>query len=322
MDMQGTLRVAPCRRKPALVARLPLALLLALPGGAFAFDLEYRLGTSVLYSDNINLSELAPDEETVVAPEFEFTARQVGSTLEFNARGALQYLDYQSGAYKSEFRGEFAGQLQWKMIPQRLDFVVEDYLSQQPIDITSGVTPNNRQQVNVLTFGPSLFLRFGESMRGQLDARYTDTYAEETQDFNGKRYNLGAHLFRQFNPLSSISLNAEGARVEYDNTLLDADYRRYDGYAGYKRESNRLALDLIAGYTRIEPKNNDPDLDGPLFRGRLDWELSARSRLNARLAYQFSDIALDAVLYNTDAEGPIIRDLGALNPLVLSLIHI
>jgi hypothetical protein len=316
MKLHGAVNTVGNRLAMARRAALPLALLLALPGGAFAFELDYRIGASVVHSDNINLSESAPDSETVISPEFEFTAEQIGSAIELNARGALQYLDYQSGEYQSEFRGEFAGQLHWKMIPQRLDFVVEDYLSQQPIDITSGATPNNRQQVNVLTFGPSLFLRFGEAMRGQLDARYTDTYAEETQDFNGKRYNLGAHLFRQFTPLSSISFNAESTQVEYDDMLLDADYRRYDGYVGYTRESKRLNLDLVGGYTRIEPENGDPDLDGPLFRGRLDWSISARSSLNARLAYQFSDTALDAVLYNTDADGPIIRALGALNPLV------
>ena len=294
-----------------------LSLVLALPGTASAFDLDYTLGATILHSDNINLSEFTPDAETVISPQIDFKADQVGSTLELKARGALQYLDYQGDNYKSEFRGDFAGQMRWHMLPQRLDFVVEDYLSQQPIDITTGLTPTNSQQVNVLNLGPSLLLRFGERMRGQLDLRYANTYAEESKEFNGNRYSVGAHLFRQLAPLKSLSFNLEGAQVNYDDALLDADYRRYDAYVGYKSESKRLSMDLTGGYTRIQLDDNaKPDLNGPLFRGELDWSLSARSSLNANLGYQFSDTALDAVLYNTDSQGPVIHDVGTLNPLV------
>jgi len=308
------------RQKHRVARFTPLAMALAASlvtsTTAVAADIDYHVGASLLYSDNINLSELAPDSETVFAPGFGFDVTHGGTAVEIKALGEFQYLDYQGDTYESEPRGEFAGQLNWHMLPNRLDFLIQDNLSQEPIDITSGATPTNRQEVNVFRMGPSLFLRFGDSMHAQIDARYTNTYAEETKDFNGDRFNLAAHLFRPLDSLSSLSFNLMGTQVNYDDTLLNADYYRDDLYFGYQRESNRLNMDLIGGYTRIDPDNGTPTVDGPLFRGIAGWQMSARSTLDFRLAYLFSDTALDQVLYNTDADGPVIPSIDTLTSLV------
>src|SRR5690606_17994465 len=213
-------------------AALPLALLAALPCGAQSLRVDYTVGASVLHSDNINLSQDASESETVVSPELTFEATQSGSATAFKARGRLQYLDYRDDTYPDEARGEFAGQFQWMLVPQRLAFVVEDYLGRQPVDFVAGYSPGNQQQVNVFNAGPSLFVRFGDAMRGQLDLRYSDTHAEETREFNGSRYLAGGRLFRDLGQNRMLSANVEATRVRFD---VDAsnDYDRYDGYVGY-----------------------------------------------------------------------------------------
>ncbi len=312
------MRIRP--RDPALrsmrAAALPLALLAALPCGAESLRVDYVLGASVLHSDNINLSETAPESETVLSPELGFEATQSGSSTSFKARGRLQYLDYRDNTYPDEGRGEFAGQFNWMLVPQRLNFVVEDYLGRQPVDFAAGYTPGNQQQINVFTAGPSLFARFGESMRGQVDLRYSDTYAEETREFNGSRYLAAGRLFRDLGSSRWLSANLEATRVRFDTNATANDYERYDGYLGYRHESAHLDLDAALGYTRLEQEGAAGNASSPLARVQLDWQVAPRSVLSATASYQFADTASDLVAGSSRLDTLVIDDVAAPTGLV------
>lgn len=294
---------------------LTLALLAALPCAAESLRVDYVLGASLMHSDNITLSDTAPVSETVLSPEVSFEATQSGSATSLKARGRLQYLDYRDGVFGDEARGEFAGQFNWMLLPQRLNFVVEDYLGRQPVDFAAGYSPGNQQQINVFTAGPSLFARFGETTRGQLDMRYSDTYAEETREFNGKRYLAAGRLFRDLAPSQWLSANIEASQVRFD---LDAstDYKRYDGYVGYRHESARINLDASLGYTRLEQDNASGHESSPLARLQFDWQLAPRSLVTARASYQFADTASDLVSESSRLDTLVIEDIAAATGLV------
>lgn len=296
-------------------AALPLALLAALPCGAESLRVDYTVGASVLHSDNINLSATTPESETVVSPEIEFEATQSGSATAFKARGRLQYLDYRDNTYPDEARGEFAGQFQWMLVPQRVAFVVEDYLGRQPVDFAAGYSPGNQQQVNVFNAGPTLFARFGDAMRGQVDLRYSDTHAEETREFNGRRYLAGARVFRDVGPSRTLSANVEATRVRFDADASD-DYDRYDGYAGYRRESARLDLDAALGYTRIERDDGTGSQSSPLARVQLDWHPAPRSVVGVSASYQFADTASELVANSNRLDELVIDDIATATGLV------
>ena len=295
---------------------LPLALLAALPCGAESLRVDYVLGASLLHSDNINLSDTAPDSESVLSPEVSFEATQSGASTSFKARGRLQYLDYRDDTFNDEARGEFAGQFNWMLLPQRLNLVVEDYLGRQPVDFTAGYSPGNQQQINVFTAGPSLFARFGEATRGQLDFRYSDTYAEETREFNGNRYLAAGHLFRDLGTSRWLSANIEASRVRFDLDDPSSDYDRYDGYIGYRNESAKLDLDAAVGYTRLEQDNASGHESSPLARVQLDWRVATRSVLSARASYQFADTASDLVVESNRLDTLVIDDFSTPTGLV------
>lgn len=295
---------------------LPLALLAALPCPAESLRVDYVLGASLLHSDNINLSETDPDSETVLSPEISFEATQSGSSTSFKARGSLQYLDYRDNTYGDEARGEFAGQFNWMLLPQRLNLVVEDYLGRQPVDFTAGYSPGNQQQINVFTAGPSLFARFGTATRAQFDLRYSDTYAEETREFNGNRYLVAGRLFRDLGTSRWLSANVEASSVRFDLDTPSADYDRYDAYVGYRHESTRLNMDVAVGYTRLEQDNVAGTESSPLARAQLDWQLAPRSMLSATASYQFADTASDLVANSSRLDTLVIEDVAAPTGLV------
>lgn len=298
------------------LAALPVALLAALPAVAQPLRVDYVLGASVLHTDNINLSDDVPESETVVSPEISFTAHQASSSTTFRARGRLQYLDYLEGSYGNESRSEFAGQFTWMALPQRLAFVVEDYLGRQPIDFTAGYSPGNQQQVNVLTAGPTLFTRFGSTMRGQIDLRYSDTHAEETREFNGNRQLAAGRLFRDLGPDQWISLNVDASRVRFDIDAGNSDYERYDAYVRYRRESARFNLDASAGHTRLEQDGGAGSASSPLALVHFDWLATPRSVISADATYRFADTASELVANSIRLDELVIGELSVPNGLV------
>jgi hypothetical protein len=295
-----------------------LATLLPLP--ALAARLNYEIGLGLLRSDNINLSQTDKQEDTIVAPRLRFDLDQHGPALDLDLAGDVQYLTYQENTYDDDWRGELRGDMEWRLLPERFSLFARETLSQQSVDTLQAFTPGNQQQINVFEAGPTFYARFGQTMQGQLDLRYTDSYAEETASFNSSRYSAAARLRREFSPVSRGLLNLEGSRVEYDQISTLYDYDRYDAYLTYQRELNAATLDIDAGYTRLAQRNLDQQTSGPLLRADLSWTPGARGTFKVGFSDQFADAAQDMLLNLDTATGTVIPvlpgdpSLGSVTP--------
>lgn len=301
------------RRYDPTLFRMPhaamyLALLAILPGTAHAVKLDYDLGASLLHSDNIDLRENDPVSETVLMPQVRFNAEQAGAVVQMNLSGTLQYLSYLDNTFDDEARGDFNGRLKWDVLPERISLVAEDYLSLQPVNTQASFGPDNQQQVNIFIAGPSFHARFSPATRGDLDLRYYNTYAEETDGFNGDRYSAAARVHRLINSVSKASLNLEATKAEYDDFGGLFDYTRYDGYLNYARTLATARLDVDLGHTRIE-RSDDSSVSEPFFDANLYWDATSRSRFNLNLNYELADATQDLVRQaNQPDDGPITGD--------------
>lgn len=287
--------IASGKRRALRKGRLSIALLVVLSGSATAIDLDYEIGVAAEHSDNMNLSDDNPISDTVISPQLDFHAEQIGRDVELVAQGNVQYRYYTGDTFDDEVRGKFAGTMNWRVVPERLDLVVQDYLSLQPVDDLVEFTPTNQQQVNVFVAGPTLHARFGSAMRGQMDLRYINSYAEEEDSFDSDRYNIAARLLRQVSPDHEVSANLEATDVSFDNNEEAADYRRYDGYINSTMRRQRMDLLLDLGYSRVDFDDNitlagsDTEESYPLARATLNWRPSQRSLFGATVRYQLSD---------------------------------
>lgn len=281
------------RSSPRLLHRaLPTAMALAFaatfPSHALAFDLEYDIGAELAYSDNIDLSETAPQDDTLLTPKLRFDVSQAGSKVRISGHGQLHYNDYLDDTFKDELRGGFSGGLDWTILPTRLDLVFQDYLSLQPIDDLERSSPNNLQQVNLFVAGPSFYARFNPSTRGQFDLRYGNTYAEDSESFNGDRFSAAVRVRHEISPTAEITGNLEAARIEYDPAGSTANYERYDAYLSQALRRPAFDFKLDLGYSQLDLAAGN-GRSSPLVRGAATWTLSERSRLRADLRYQFTD---------------------------------
>ncbi|MFT4255709.1 MAG: outer membrane beta-barrel protein [Pseudoxanthomonas sp.] len=269
--------------------------------------LEYELGASLQHSDNIRLRDTDKVGDTVLSPELNFNATQDSSALQLALEGNLRYPHYLNGTYDDQLQGGLAGNATWKLLPERIDFIVSDVASRQRIDQFDSYTPDNQQQVNVFTAGPSFRARFNEALGGTLDLRYTNTYAEESSEFGGDRYTAALALERLLGNGDTLTMHLDAMQTANDDAGAFYDYRRYDAFVGYGSQLSRLRLDLEAGYSRIKPDNYRGDSSAPLLRARLKWEIAPRSTLGATLNHEFSDAANYLIQQRGQSDGAILE---------------
>jgi hypothetical protein len=304
MSTQQQRRGSPRLHRTALyVAMFSLA-----PAVAHAAKLDFELGASVMHSDNIGLTETDETSDTVVSPELTFDIEQTGSTLQVLAQGNLRYPHYVRNTFDDEVQGALSGTLNWTILPERISFQVADNLSRQSVNVLNNYVPDNQQQVNVFSAGPTFHARFNEVTSGQLDVLYTNTYAEESSEFQGDRYSAEAQVERRLNSTDQLTVNAGALQTHYDSTGAFYDYTRYDAYLGYASSLASVDIELEAGYSQIKPRNYDGDSSSPLFRSNVEWRVAPRTILSAGFLYEFSDAAQNLIIRRDPTDLPPVDD--------------
>jgi len=279
---------------PALntLARAVTLALAVAPGAVCAGQFDYSLYAGIEHSNNIALSTDNPVSANVLIPGLNFSYLQQGSTFQANVAGTLEYHDYLGSQFDNQTQTQLVGQANWTVLPQRLDFTVQDYAGVQPVDSLASNSPDNQQQTNVLTVGPTLHLRFGDAMTGQVELRYINSYASKIDDFNSSRGMAAGRLYRDLSPTDQLSFNVETQRVTFDNSAADSNYTRNEAFVRYTSKLVKFDADVLVGWSQLK-FNSSPDASKPLARVTIGWEPTVRSGFSISGAYQYADAAQD-----------------------------
>lgn len=270
------------------------------PSVAWAGQLDYTLYTGLEHSNNITLSTTDPISQNVLIPGFNFTYMQQGSTIQANVAGTLEYHDFLGNKFDNQTQTDLSGQVNWTIVPSRLDFSFEDSAGVGPVDSLASNAPGNQQQINVLSVGPTLHFQFADALRGQVELRYINSYASKVDDFNSSRGLAAFRVYHDINPTEQISLNVESQRVVLDNnaavddTTGNDNYTRNEIFARYIKKLAKFSIDAEAGWTTLH-FDRSPDQSSPMGRITLTWLPTLRSTFDLEGAYQYSDAAQDAL---------------------------
>jgi hypothetical protein len=293
-----------------------------------AAQFDYTLYAGIEHTDNVNLSATNPISQNVLIPGLAFNFSQQGSTLQANLAGALEYRDYLGNTFGKQTLGQLTGQVNWTVIPQRLDFTVQEFAGVQPVSTLSSDSPNNQQQTNVLTLGPTLHFLLGDALRGQAELRYINSDASRTKAFNSSRGEAALRLFRDLSPTDQLSLNIESQHVNFydgssglndtvdgnpvdpnqlfDNTLDNPNYTRNEVFVRYLSKLTHFTIDTSLGWSQIN-FSKAGSVSNPLVRLTLGWQPTFRSSFSITAAREYSDAAEDAM-----EPGAIVVDANAL----------
>jgi hypothetical protein len=260
-----------------------------------AYQLDYSLEASLGHSDNINQSEIDPTAQSLLIPRLKFDYREDGAYLLAHANGQVEYRDYLGGAFSNEFRGQFAGVATWFIFPQRLSFDFEDYAGVEPVNIFAPNAPNNTQQVNVATVGPTFNFRIQQTLKGQAELRLTSNTASKSKEFNSRRGFAALRAVKELSPLKKVSGNVEGQHVHFTDRSGGPDYNRYDAYARYQNTLSQLDIDVALGGSRVNFANARGNHSGWLGRGSLSWRATPNHTLAVSALRQYSDASQDLI---------------------------
>jgi hypothetical protein len=292
-----------------LARAVTLALTIA-PALAWAAQFDYSLHAGVEHSDNINLTSNNPVSQNVFIPGADFTFVQRGSAVQANVAGTVEYHDYLGHRFHDQTLTQLGGQANWTVLPQRLDFSFEDYAGVQPVDSLASNAPDNQQQTNVLSFGPTLHMRFGDALRAQAELRYINSYASKVDDFNSSRGVGAFRIFRDLSPTDQLSANVESQRVNFENGGDDSNYTRNEAFVRYTSKLVKFDADLVVGMSQLH-FDNAPSDSSPLARLTLGWRPTLRSTVSVSGAYQYADAAQDMMLTPGGTIGDTLGGAGA-----------
>jgi len=296
---------------PNRLASVIALALVAAPYSTSAAEFDYTLYTGIEHSDNINLSATQPLSQNVVIPGFNFTLAQQGATFQANLTGDMQYRDYLGNQFSSRTQTQLAGQANWTVLPDRLDLTAQDYAGVQPVDSLVSNAPANRQQTNVFTLGPTLHFRLGETLLGQAELRYINSYAQKTQGFNSQRGEAALRIVKNINATDQLSANAETRRTTFANAQGGPNYSRNELFGRYVSKLKQLDIDAAFGWSRLTFDGAAArSLSSPLARLTLAWRMTERSALALSASRQYSDAA-DGLMRQPGQGG--IVDPGGIN---------
>jgi hypothetical protein len=275
--------------RPRLVARrLPIAILsaLSLTAAADAETLTYGVDAGLGETDNVTLVPTNKVSQTMAVADVDFDVKQLSRLFDVDAKGNFTYLDYIQGAYSGQLLGRFDGAAHLALIPERLTWVLQDDFGQVAVDPFTPVTPSNQENVNYASTGPDLALRLGGTGFLNMSARVARAQYE-TSPFNSNRLQgslaWGLHLSAQ----SSVSLNGDTERVLFENTVVNTDFERTNGFVRYEVQGARTGFSADLGATSVS--QGGQATTGPLARISLTRKLSSASQLRLSLGRDLTD---------------------------------
>lgn len=269
------------------------------PQAAHALRVDYTIDLTAERNDNLLLTPVDPISLTVLRPGIGFEVFHDSSTLQTRITGRGEYRHYGDSRFDDVVDGTLSGRVNWVAIPERLRFTVVDNLTLQPVNTLAPDTPGNRQQVNVLSAGPTLSFEWGNSWRGETELRYIRSEAEVTEQFNSGRIDLALRAIKPLSTTSRLALNAQIQRVDFEDDIFARDYTRSEFFARYSRTLNLFDIAIDAGYSRLRYRRDFPgqasSRSDPMLRTALSWRPNASHRFDAHFSSEFSDMAASSL---------------------------
>lgn len=260
-----------------------MALIVGAPAQA---EISASAEAGVGYSDN--LTRVPEDEvgETIGTVGLDLLWQERTRRIRGDAVADLSYFEYMDNTYDSELVGTANGTLALGIVPERLNWVVQDTFGQAQSDPFAASTPGTREDLNYFSTGPDLTVRMGSTGFGRLFGRWSSTNYEDSP-LDADRTTGGLSIGRRASPRSELSLNAVTESIDFDDPV-NTDYDRDSAFIGWQLDASRTTIDADVGYTWLERDGSDKE-GSALINISVSREISAASTVRLALGQQLGD---------------------------------
>ena len=183
---------------------------------ASAADLDWSIDSTVGHTNNATLVDSGEISDTIGSIGGSIDLQREGSRISTRLRGAGSYRTYFDNTYDNDLLGSADAEVRVGLIGDSLTWTLEDTFGQVLTDVFEPSTPDNRENVNVLSTGPDLRLRFGNATEVVVKGRFDDASYQDTGTSDNQQYSGTVALVRRTSPVVAWSLNLGATHVEYD----------------------------------------------------------------------------------------------------------
>lgn len=281
--LEGEIRLASC------VWMLTAGMVVSSAAGAARLEQGVYLRGE--YSDNVRQSaNNAVDEMTMVAG-YDVLYRDHTANSQTYLDAELEALYHTQGTQDDRVFGKVDASFRYIAIPNRLDWVVEDFVRSDQIDALGTSNADNRQIRNSFRFGPDFSHRFSARDELETSARVINEYEDRTE-FDSNRFLLESEFSRRLNPGAVFAASYTGLLVDYDDDQVNTDFNEHDVLLEYRGEMPRGTYGMNVGASYLKRDGAD-GTDGLLAGAELAWQLNSLSTISAEYDQEFSDRSRD-----------------------------
>ena len=238
----------------------------SLANGQSQFEAEFRAGLGG--SDNLQRVGNGDSGDTIATGGFTFAWLQETARAEIELRSEFDYLEYLDDTFSSEWIGGLTALFDFTLIEDRLSWSLEDNFGQLAVSPFEAISPDNRQDLNFLTTGPTLSLLGGSRNELDLDFRYSNI-DYEILDSDHERTSGNLRLGRVLNRDNVVSLNLGNERIEFDEEALFPPIDIRLAFLRFERVRSRSRFTLDLGYNEAETGGTEDDG----FLARFEWAI-------------------------------------------------
>jgi hypothetical protein len=255
----------------------------------------YGVDLGVGETDNVALTPSNKISQTLATADADFSINRQSRVFDVNADGQFSYIDYLQGAFGSQLLGRFDGVADAVIVPGRLTWTLKDDFGQSSLNPYAPTTPSNIENINYLTTGPELKLRFDGVNFIDVNLRYGRAQFQ-TSPFDSNRVYGSFALGRDVSAGGSISLNANSERVMFENTDVNGDFTMNSVFMRYELDGARTNFVGELGLTKVDqdaaassaaplagtsviPPSPAVTMTGPLAKLQLTRRISASNSL-------------------------------------------
>jgi hypothetical protein len=300
--------VTRCRSiRTAGFLRLSLLAAVIYSANSNSADIGAAFSLGVGYTDNINLDVVDGVDETIASSGIALSFIEVTRKIDADVRGNLDYYNYLEDTNDNEVVAALDGLIDIELVQDRLQWLIQENYGRTTFDPFMPARPENMENLNFLTTGPTIILYQGTRNDSGIDLRYS-RLDYETRPFDNERQSALFWIRREVRRDHWLSINADAERIEFDNDGLTPDYKRRSAYLRYEGTLGRNLLDISAGYTEQEILSDTGD--GILLNASWTHQFSTLSQFTLNAGRQFADQG-NVFRYQQD----ITRDLDSVGDL-------
>ena len=265
--------------------RLLLVGLLATSPPALALQFDANAGLGIEYTDNATQAMSNEVDDWILHANLGAIIEESTGPLLARAEAAWRHENYRDNSFGDQDYFSLDAVADWAQLRDRLSWNIRDFFSQTSIDNLGTDTPNNVENTNAFSFGPTV--RFPITARQDVFvAPFIRDYSYEESDIDNRRYGLYTGWSYQMYPTMKVGLEGDFTDVNYDN--LNSDYVISTVHAVLSGTRHHSVYRLTLGYTTVDRDGFD-NQDGPT--GSLSWlyNLTGKSSVHAYLASNLTD---------------------------------